>query len=91
MNETEKKKNISKDFFGLTTSLLFVKVWRFDRYVLRPSSVKTHTSKLLTKNCVYNISSTCGMTYTGETKRPLTVRIEEYKEAVTIGEIYNQN
>ena len=52
------------------------------------TKVKPSIDKLHTKNCVYNIVCTCGMSYTGETKRPLTVRIEEHKKAVAKGETH---
>lgn len=40
-----------------------------------------------TKNCIYNIPCTCGKSYTGETCRPLSVRLAEHRKATIRGEV----
>ena len=61
---------------------------RYNIWVTFSSSNTLKSLSIHFKNCVYSISCTCGMTYTGETKRTLTVRIEEHKKPVTKGETH---
>ena len=49
--------------------------------------VKPHSATGDTKSCIYNIPCTCGRSYTGETGRPLSVRLEEHKKATIRGDV----
>ena len=49
--------------------------------------VKPPTSAKDTKNCIYNIPCSCGQSYTGETGRPLAVRLQEHRKATVRGEV----
>ena len=52
------------------------------------TKIKPTSSTILNKkNCIYEIPCLCGKVYTGESGRPLKVRIEEHKKAVTRGEL----
>ena len=48
--------------------------------------VKPPTEKNQTKNCIYSIPCSCSKVYKGKTCRPLKVRVEEHRKAVTRGE-----
>lgn len=48
--------------------------------------VKPPIEKNQTKNCIYSIPCSCGKVYKGETCRPLKVRVDEHRRAVTRGE-----
>ena len=48
--------------------------------------VKPPVPKDKTKNCIYNIPCSCGRSYTGETGRPISVRLQEHRRATEKGE-----